>query len=198
MSSTAAQRRRPEQAERMTLEEFFAWGGGGHPGKLELVDGLVRAMAPASATHSVIQGNIVIAIGNHLRAKGSPCRVMPEAPIQPAIKKRGNVRVPDVAVTCAPPSDAKVVEAPVLIVEVLSPSNEDDTWESVRALAPLTTLMEILVVSSERIEVQISRRGPDGGWPLEPELITSGMVKLTSIGLELELAEIYRGTHLKI
>ena len=49
----------------MTLEEFFAWDGGGHQGKLELVDGVVRAMAPASATHAIIQGNLVYAIGAH-------------------------------------------------------------------------------------------------------------------------------------
>ena len=101
----------------MTLEEFFAWDGGGHQGKLELVDGVVRAMVPASATHAIIQGNLVYAIGAHLRANGSPCRVAPEAPVRPALGTRNNARAPDVAVTCAPPSPSKTFDDPVLIIE---------------------------------------------------------------------------------
>ncbi len=78
----------------MTGEEFLAWDGGGLRGKLELVNGIVRAMAPASATHSVIQGNVTVAIGMHLRSKGSPCRVAPEAPVIPKFDSKRNVRVP--------------------------------------------------------------------------------------------------------
>ena len=36
---------------RMTAEEFFAWNGGSHIGKLELVDGIVRAQSYASGAH---------------------------------------------------------------------------------------------------------------------------------------------------
>ena len=184
----------PKTHALMTLEDFFAWDGDGHQGKLELIDGVVRAMAPASATHSIIQGNLVAAIHNHLRASGSPCRVAPEAPFQPALRKRNNARAPDVAVTCAPPSTSKLFEDPVLLVEVLSPSNEDDIWESLRALAPLPTLTEILVVESESVEVSIFRKGQGGAWSEVPETLTSGTVHLTSIGLDLEVREIYRGT----
>ena len=116
-------------------------------GKVELVDGAVRAMAPASATHSIIQGNLVYSIGAHVRACGSPCRVAPEAPIRPAIGNRSsNTPAPDVAVTCAPPSATKTFDDPVLIIEVLSPSN--------------------------------------------------GVIQLASTGLDLPVAEIYRGAHL--
>ena len=62
---------------RMTVDEFLAWDGGGHQGKLELVDGLVQAMAPASATHAMIQGNLILLIRNHLRRQNSLCRVAP-------------------------------------------------------------------------------------------------------------------------
>lgn len=179
----------------MTVEEFLASGAHGHQGKVELVDGIVRAMAPASATHSVIQGNLVIAIGNHLRVVGR-CRVAPEAPIRPAIGPRNNARAPDVAVSCAPTSAPKTFDDPVLIIEVMSPSNVDDTWESIRALAPLPTLTEIVVVESEKVEVQIYRRDAKGGWPDEPEVVTEVGFQLTSIDMTMEVAEIYRATHL--
>ncbi len=181
---------------RMTVEEFFAWDGGGHVGKLELVDGVVRAMAPASATHSIIQGNLVYTIGAHLRGRGSPCRVAPEAPILPAIGHGVNARAPDVAVTCAPPSTSKTFDQPLLIIEVLSPGNENDTWESIRALAPLPTLTEIVVVGSESVSVEIYRKGAGGAWSEEPERASGGKVRLNSIELDLAIADIYAGTHL--
>lgn len=187
----------PKLPPRMTLEEFFAWDGGGHVGKLELIDGVVRAMAPASATHAIIQGNLVYSIGAHLRARGSPCRVAPEAPIRPAIGKRSsNTRAPDVAVTCAPPSTSKTFDDPVLIIEVLSPGNVEDTWESIRALAPLPTLTEIVVVESETVGVEVYRKDAGGAWSETPEVLTDGIIHLTSIGLDLTVAEVYRGTHL--
>ncbi|MGE0699446.1 MAG: Uma2 family endonuclease [Hyphomicrobiaceae bacterium] len=184
---------------RMTVEEFFAWGGGGHAGKLELVDGVVRAMAPASATHALMQGNIVAAIHAHLRASGGRCRVAPEAPVRPALGHGINARVPDIAVTCAPPSTSRTFDEPILIIEVMSPSNDDDTWESIRALAPLPTLREIVVVQSERIGIEVYRKGVDGGWPDGPEgtLDAAGTFRLESIGLDLTVADVYAGTHLE-
>ena len=74
---------KPDDLPPMTLDEFLAWDGDGHVGRLELWNGKVRAMAPASATHAIIQLNIGRAIGNHLHARKSPCRVGTEAPIVP-------------------------------------------------------------------------------------------------------------------
>ncbi|MFM9939477.1 MAG: Uma2 family endonuclease [Hyphomicrobiaceae bacterium] len=189
----------PKLPPLMTVEEFLAWDGGGHVGKQELVDGVVRSMAPASATHAIIQGNLVYSIGAHLRAHGSRCRVAPEAPIRPAIGNLSrNSRAPDVAVTCAPPSTSKTFDEPVLIIEVLSPSNIEDTWESIRALAPLPTLTEIVVVASESVAIEIYRKDAKGTWGPEPEVLTEGTLHLASIGLDLPVAEVYRGTHLEL
>jgi Uma2 family endonuclease len=183
----------PQQPNQMTLDEFFAWDGGGHAGKLELVNGVVRAMSPASATHAIIQLNIGAAIKTHLR--GTPCRVGTEAPIIPPFKTSLNARVPDIAVSCAPLTDSKVFENPVLIVEVLSPSNEQDTWNSIGALAGLVSLTEILVVQSTFIEAQVYRRDAAGAWPTVPETTTAGgTIRLASIDLNLPIAEVYADT----
>jgi Uma2 family endonuclease len=89
------------------------------------------------------------------------------------------------------------MEDPILIVEVLSPGNEAETWESIRALAPLRSLTEILVVESVKVEAQVFRRSAAGDWPGEPEVIgPGGTVRLAAIGLEMPVAEVYRGTHL--
>ena len=179
----------------MTVDEFFAWDGGGHQGKLELVEGVVRAMAPASPAHSFIQANIGGMIREQLRARKSLCRVGTEAGVIPPLHQKKNARVPDIAVTCAPPSTSKVFESPVLIVEVISPSNEDETWDSITALAGLVSLKEILVVQSERVEAEVYTREDDGAWPRDPVKVgAGGVVRLKSIGCELDMGEVYEGT----
>ncbi len=187
----------PLAPRRMTVEEFLGWDGGGLTGKLELVEGEVRAMSPASGTHAIIQANLAALLWNHLRKHRPHCTVGTETPIVPRIHANDNVRAPDLAVTCQPPTKDKRFPDPVLIAEVLSPSNQRETWESIRAIASVPSLVEILVVDSEHVHVEILRREADGGWPVTGQIeATSGFVHLASIGLDLPLAEIYRGTHL--
>ena len=187
----------PDVLSQMTAAEFLDWDGAGHIGKLELVEGQVRAMSPASATHSLIQANLAILIGTHLRATGRPCRVGTEAPVVPRIHANDNVRAPDLAVTCLPPSADKRFPDPVLIVEVLSPSNQRETWESIRACASIPTLQEILVVDSERVHAEVLRNDPVTGWPVSGAIIEAGgTIHLASIDASFPLGEVYAGTHL--
>jgi len=187
----------PHNLPRMTAEEFLAWDGGGHVGKLELVDGEVRAMSPASGTHSFIQANLSYLIGKHLRERKLPCRVGTEAPVQPQLHANDNIRAPDLAVTCLPSTKSKVFPKPVMIIEILSPGNRRETWESIRTMASITTLTEIVAVESEKVLVEVFRRGEDGAWPKDGEVSEAGgTVRLMSVSAELSVAEIYEGTHL--
>ncbi len=183
----------------MTVAEFMDWDSTGHIGKLELVNGEVRAMSPASGTHSLIQANLAFLIGAHLRATKRPCRVGTEAPIVPRFAANDNVRAPDLAVTCAPPTKDKTFPDPVLIVEVMSPGNRRETWESILACSTIPSLTEVLIIESEKVRVEIYRRDGDGGWPKDPngvETDLAAIVSLESIGADLALADIYAGTHL--
>lgn len=187
----------PSSTQLMTAAEFLDWDGGGLLGKLELVHGHVRALSPASGTHSLVQANITILIGNHLRANKVPCRVGTEAPVQPQLHANDNVRAPDIAVTCAPPSKSKFFPDPVLIVEVLSPSNQKDTWDSIYAMSTISTLAEIAVVDSERVHVEVFRRGADGLWPKGGDVFQHvDSVRFESIGADFPVREMYAGTHL--
>lgn len=188
--------RRLADLPRMTLDEFLAWDGGGHVGKLELWNGVVRAMAPASADHAIIQSNISRLIGIHLIVRKSPCRVGTEAPVVPPMAARRNARAPDVAVTCTQPT-GKTFDDPVLIVEIMSPGNENETWDSIQSLAGLTSLKEVLVVQSESVQADVYRREPSGAWPRTPVSTgAGGGVRLDSIDLDLAVADIYFGTSL--
>jgi len=191
----------PAQAlaqRRMTAEEFISWGGDGHPGKLELVNGMVRAMSPASGTHALLQSTIAGLLRDHLRARKSPCRVGTEAPIRPRMRSNENVRAPDVAVTCVPKSkDEKFFPDPILIVELLSPSNQRETWESIWACATIPTLQEVMVVDSERIHVAVYTKDATGAWPEHPKAVEEGgTVRLASIDAEFAVTDIYADTNL--
>jgi Uma2 family endonuclease len=188
---------RLEAVPRMTVDEFLDWDSYGFVGKLELVNGQVRAMSPASGTHSLIQANLAYLIGSHLRASGLPCRVGTEAPIVPRFHANDNVRAPDLAVTCAKSAAGKRFPDPVLIIEVLSPGNRKETWESILACATLPSLTEIAVIDSERVHAEIYRRDAAGAWPQDPDQTSASLdaaVTLESIGATLSLTEIYAGT----
>jgi len=182
--------------ELMTLAEFLEWDS--PPGvPWQLVDGEPRAMAPGSTTHGTIQGNLSAVLHGHLRGSGGRCRMIIEPGIVPKVRSDTNFRIPDLGVTCAPDQRGQVmVPDPILLVEVLSPSNRAETWTNVWAYTTIPSVREILVVHSDVIRAQLLRRGEDGGWPDTPLLIEDGDLVLESIGLSVPMAELYAGTWL--
>jgi Uma2 family endonuclease len=184
----------------VTASAFLTEPDRGPPGKKYLVDGVVYAMAPASPTHGAIQAKLAILIGAHLLSNKLPCRVLTEAGVQPKIRAKTNVRIPDLIVTCEPiarPGD-KLVKEPMIVIEVLSPSNDDDSYGSIMACSTLPSVKQMLVVDSSRVSVELWQRDLAGEWPTDPEPITSGSVPLAALGLDLALADVYADTHLSV
>jgi Uma2 family endonuclease len=182
----------------MTADEFVVSTVRFGAGKHQLIDGVIVAMAPASPTHGTIQARLAILIGNHLHGQKLPGRVMTEAGVKPRVRGRTNVRVPDLLVTCGPPprpGDSLVAD-PILIIEVLSSSNDDETEGAIMSCATIPSVQEMLVVDSSRVTVEVWRRDASGAWPTEPETITAGGVRLDCLNLTLALADIYTGMHL--
>ena len=107
------------------------------------------------------------------------------------------MRVPCLAVSCSDyESEETGLTDPVLIVEILSPSNQTETWANVWAYTTIPSVREILVLRTTTIGADLLRRGPDGTWPREPDIITEGALVLDSIGLRTPLAALYRDTDL--
>ena len=112
----------------MTVAEFLDWPTPDGSDRWELVDGVPVAMAPASDRHATILGEISRVIGNHLAEHRPDCRVL----IEPGTRPNNlNVRIPDLSVTCGPIDPAARFGNPVLIVEILSPSNWRKTMRNV-------------------------------------------------------------------
>lgn len=178
----------------MELAEFLAWDAPG-AGRWQLVDGRPEAMAPASETHNIIQGELGALIRNHLVAMGRHCTLVPNAGIVPRIRSDSNMRIPDLAVTCARSrEESRATADPVLLIEILSPSNRAETWTNVWAYTTIPSVQEILVVHSTSVKAELLRRDPDGNWPERPQSIEDGAVAFASIGLSLPLAAMYAGT----
>ncbi len=178
----------------MDVAEFLAWDAPGAE-RWQLVDGRPEAMAPASETHNIIQGELGRLIGNHLVALGRRCTLVPNAGVVPRIRSDSNIRIPDLAVTCVRSrAESYAISDPVLLIEILSPSNRAETWANVWAYTTIPSVQEIVVLHSTAIKAEVLRRDDSGNWPERPLVLEDGTLELASIGLSLALAAAYAGT----
>ncbi len=181
---------------RMTVRDFLGWESGDGL-RYELVDGEPHAMAPAGTIHGFLQNELGRLIGNHLRERRPRCAAIANPGVVPHLLSAHNVRIPDLAVTCAKlaPGQA-ILSDPVLLIEILSPSNQAQTWSNVRAYTSIPSVQEILVLHTARVAAELLRRTADGAWPDEPTVAGGGVMTLSSIGFELQLADLYAQTGL--
>ena len=181
---------------RMTLAEFFAWNAEDLAVRSwQLIDGEPVAMSPVTEAHGALQMELGRLLGNHLIARGGLCRVISEPGIVPRVLSDRNYRVPDLGVTCAPPSSNLMVAEPILLIEILSPSNEIETWANIWAYTTIPSVTEIVIVSSTRMAADLLRRRADGSWPEIPERIEADTIlTLDSIDFTVMLRDIYRTT----
>ncbi len=110
----------------MTVDDFLCWEGDGTGTRYEQMDGVLRAMVPTVNSHGTIVSNLIAALRAHLRV--SRCMVVTAPGIRPAMRANRNFRIPDLGVTCeADRKGERIVTEPMLLIEVLSPSNAADT-----------------------------------------------------------------------
>jgi Uma2 family endonuclease len=174
----------------MTVAEFLVWETPDGSDRWELVDGEPVAMAPASDRHAMIQAEVARLLGNHFAEHRRDCRVLIAPGTRP---NEHNVRIPDLSVTCGPVDPAARFSNPVLVIEILSPSNWRKTMRNVASYVSIDGLAEVLVLHSSRMLAQVFRRGLSGAWD-EIAAMTAGneFVELTSIGFSTPLATFYR------
>ncbi|MGO9239150.1 MAG: Uma2 family endonuclease [Methylocella sp.] len=186
----------PKIPVRMTVTEFLAWNPPS-PQLWQLVDGEPQAMAPANRTHGAIQNELGRLIANHFDDRKSPCSVVTTPGVIPRVQSETNVRIPDLAVTCSGyDAEESALAEPVLLIEILSPSNQAETWANVWAYATIPSVREILVLKTASIGAELLRRNQDGSWPNQPLSIATGDLTLESIGFHIPLAAAYRTTRL--
>jgi Uma2 family endonuclease len=176
----------------MTLEQFLTWEAPG-PGRWQLIDGVPQAMAPAGSTHAMIQTTIARLIDNHLVQRDGPCVMMTNPGIIPAFRTNRNYFIPDAAVTC---SEADIgvpgIRHPILVIEILSPSNHAETWRNIRAYMLIPSVWEILVIRTDLASIDLLRRDAEGVWPDDVTTVTEGTFTLASLDLTMAVSALYR------
>ena len=160
----------------------------------EYRQGLVYAMAGSSDVHDLIGLSLIVALRSHLKGKG--CSVH-----SGNMKVGWNDRVfyyPDVFVTCDPRDreNRYTKRYPSLIAEVLSPSTEKfDRGEKFSDYQQIDSLQDYLLISQEKIQVEIRRKTDSGSW----ETMTYGpgdRLEFSRWGLSLPIEDLYEDVEL--
>jgi Uma2 family endonuclease len=136
----------------ITVAEFRAQAGDKTGRRLDLVNGRVRAQASPSRTHATVQNNLQVDLTNYFEQTGRDCQPVPGASIVPGVLSAWNERHPDIAVTCTPNDpDVHEVREPLVLIEILSPTNTADTWDNIAIYTTLPSVREILVLESQAV-----------------------------------------------
>ena len=107
----------------MNVDEYLAWAEG-RPGRSELYESVVYAMAPQRVIHAEIKLAVHLALVAAIREGRLPCHMLPDG--MTVRIDAGTAYEPDASVYCGaklPPSALEVTD-PVIVVEVLSPSTQ--------------------------------------------------------------------------
>src|SRR5437899_846748 len=159
----------------------------------EYVGGYVYAMAGASDDHNRITVNIIGELRQRLR--GKRCEPF-GADMKLKIPGSQAFYYPDALVSCDPADNAKYFrERPTVVFEVLSPDTErTDQREKWYAYALIESLKVYVIVSQEKRELTVLRRGRKGPWVAKVVAGRGSILKLPEIKVEIPLARIYERT----
>ncbi len=176
--------------QKMTLEEFLAWEEQ-QPERHEYFRGEVFAMVGGRRTHERIIANLVRRMGNHLDA--SPCQVF-GAGLKLEIADN-TILYPDLMVTCdrADLSAATAIHAPILVIEVLSPSTQSyDRSQKFALYRRLASLQEYILVDPETRRVEGFRRNAADQWVLF-DMSQTETLECASVGCSIPMAQVFAG-----
>jgi Uma2 family endonuclease len=168
----------------LTVEEYLE--GELHSDvKHELVGGQAYAMVGASRYHVLIAATLVRRLGNHL--EGSPCRTYMS---DMKVRVGDDFYYPDILVSCTAGGHEYYETAPVLIIEVLSPTTErQDRLEKRLAYQRLASLKEYVLIAQDKMQVEVYRPIEEG-WALE-RYGQDDELRFESVGLTISMAELY-------
>jgi Uma2 family endonuclease len=177
----------------MTVEEWRELERSNPDAKYEYIDGQAYLMSGGSLAHSRISGNALRALEDALAS--DTCYVYnSDASVCPA---ESRYTYPDISVSCDPgdqPTTEKLqVQAPRVVVEVLSDSTEGkDRIRKANLYHACPTIQEYVLIATKYQAVEIQRRSGDE-WTLHlfgPD----DEIELASLGIRFPLSVLYRGT----
>jgi len=178
----------PEQ-QRMSFEQYLLLVSNSDQ-RYEYYDGEVRLMAGGSSNHATIALNFGVALDQALD-DDAPCR--PYVTDKLVRVTPTKTVIPDVVVSCdiADHGESQIIDAPVLVVEVLSRSTEmTDRFVKLALYQAKESIQEIVFISQviQRVEV-FSRSATD--W-LYHQYGAGQSFHLRSLDIEIEVRQLYQ------
>ena len=176
--------------QRMKVPEFLAWVNEQLDSRYELVDGEIIAMAPERVRHALVKHAAARALEDAVRAAGLPCTVFPDGVT--VVINENTTREPDASVQCGvkPNLDAMTIEAPVIVVEVVSPSSERyDLGALLIEYFSVPSIRHYLIVDLKRHVVLHHRRGEGDAIPAA--IMREGDIRLDPPGLSVAFADLF-------
>jgi Uma2 family endonuclease len=172
----------------LTVAEYFQLEENDLDHRYEYIDGDVYMMAGGSLDHDAIKSNVQNIL--HTLLRGGRCRVYSsDAKVQVSETR---YLYPDVTVTCSPQDRGKkqLIQAPRLVVEVLSPSTERrDRTTKMKTYRACPTVEEYMLVNTRFPMIELHRR-ENGKW-VSSVFDENDEITLTSLGLHFSCADVY-------
>jgi len=176
--------------KRLTIAEFLAFAQTRDRGRYELIGGEIVAMSPERAEHVKAKAVIWRALAAAIDRAGAPCEAFVDGLVVAVDDE--TAYEPDALVNCgatiAP--DSLVAPAPVVVVEVISPSSRNlDKSIKLAGYFRIASLAHYLVVDLAARLVYHYRRNGDG--PITVTIVRDGVMELDPPGLKIEMTDIF-------
>jgi Uma2 family endonuclease len=175
--------------QRMKVPQFLAWAEAQPQGRYELVNGEVVAMAPERVRHNLVKAAVYRALDNAVRAARLPCTVFTDG--VGIVINENTVREPDASVQCGGELnlDSMTLDAPLIVVEVASPSSErHDTHAKLIEYFSVGSIRHYLIVLPEQ-SVVVHYRHNDGG-AIDTHIGREGAIDLAPPGMSVPVADL--------
>ena len=173
----------------LTVEEYLeAYQGAS--GRYELVDGEVLKMAAETVQHVRLKGRVFRELTAAIEKTGSDCEAFLDGV---SIKISNNTaREPDVSVQCGKPANASamVLERPLIVVEVVSPSSSStDANQKLAEYFSVTSIMHYLIVWPKQNYCYHHQRIDDN--KVLTTIVRSGMIEFDPPGISISYDSIF-------
>jgi Uma2 family endonuclease len=174
---------------RMTVAEFLDWATAQPRGRYELVGGEVVARAPERALHNRAKAAVIRALEDAIKRAGLPCMVYTDG--MTVVIDDEHAREPDAAVQCGIAFDPNtmILEAPLIVVEVTSPTSESsDAEDKLVEYFSVSSIQHYLIVNPTK-KVVIHHARHEGG-DIATRIARSGDIDLTPPGMTVPVREL--------
>ena len=173
----------------MTVDEFLAWAEE-NPGRYELYDGQIYAMAAERAAHAVTKYAVQKELERAIGQSRVPCRMMPDG-MTVRISKF-TAHEPDALVYCGPkaPDDDVEIPNPSIVVEVLSPSTKHvDATMKLDGYFKVASVAHYLIIDPKKPLLILHSRQQDG--KVLTQFLHEGQLRLEPPGIEIEVGNFF-------